>query len=204
MRTSILAAASCAALLAGCSSSSSDAAPKATSNATPQESPMTPAAAPTNFPSFQLRTLDGKPADLSAYKDKVVLIVNTASECGLTPQYKGLEALHRELGPKGLCVLGFPCNDFGGQEPGTPEQIQQFCSSKYEVSFPLFEKLSTKSGPNQAPLYAWLESRTGELPGWNFGKYLVAKDGTTVKFFGSRTSPDDKDLRKAIDAALAQ
>lgn len=204
MRYSILAAASLAALVAGCSSSSSEAAPSTSSNVASQEAPMTPAAAPANFQSFQLRTLDGKQADLSAFKGKVVLIVNTASECGLTPQYEGLEALHRELGPKGLCVLGFPCNDFGGQEPGSPEQIQQFCSSKYSVSFPLFEKLSTKSGPSQAPLYTWLESRTGELPSWNFAKYLVAKDGSTVKFFGSRTAPDDKDLRKAIDAALAQ
>ena len=204
MRLPILTAASLAALVAGCSSSSSETAPSKSSNVASQEAPMTPTAAPTSFTSFQLRSLDGKPVDLSAYKDKVVLVVNTASECGLTPQYKALEALHRELGPKGLCVIGFPCNDFGGQEPGTPEQIQQFCSSKYEVSFPLFEKLSTKSGPQQSPLYSWLENRTGELPSWNFAKYLIAKDGTTVQFFGSRTTPDDKDLRKAIDAALSK
>ena len=197
------------ALLAACSSSAGEtnaSAPASSAASTAPTQPsnaMTTANAPAGFTSFQLNSLDGKPADLSAYKGKVLLVVNTASECGLTPQYKGLEKLHREFAARGFSVLGFPCNDFGGQEPGTAAEIQQFCTSKYDVTFPMFEKLRTKSGNGQAPLYAWLNERTGELPSWNFGKYLIAKDGTTVKFFGSRTGPDDGDLRKAIEAALA-
>jgi len=227
MRTQALSLA--AAFLVACSSSapesqaSSASAPaaqanttlnsSATSNPTPtpasapaerKDTDMTTAQAPAGFHAFPINTLDGKPADLSAYKGKVVLVVNTASECGLTPQYKGLEKLHQEFAARGFSVLGFPCNDFGGQEPGSPTEIQQFCTSKYSVTFPLFEKVRTKSGAGQSPIYAWFSERTGELPGWNFGKYLVGKDGTSVKFFGSRTAPDDSDLRKAIEAELAK
>jgi glutathione peroxidase len=194
-------------------SATSDTTATSNSNVTPtpasapaerKDTDMTTAQAPAGFHAFPINTLDGKPADLSAYKGKVVLVVNTASECGLTPQYKGLEKLHQEFAARGFSVLGFPCNDFGGQEPGSPAEIQQFCTSKYSVTFPLFEKVRTKSGAGQSPIYAWFSERTGELPGWNFGKYLVGKDGTSVKFFGSRTAPDDSDLRKAIEAELAK
>jgi len=151
-----------------------------------------------------VKDIKGKETSLKAFSGKVILVVNVASKCGLTPQYKGLEKLHQEFAARGFSVLGFPCNDFGGQEPGSPAEIQQFCTSKYSVTFPLFEKVRTKSGSGQSPIYAWFSERTGELPGWNFGKYLVGKDGTSVKFFGSRTSPDDSDLRKAIEAELAK
>ncbi|MBM3992341.1 MAG: glutathione peroxidase [Planctomycetes bacterium] len=165
---------------------------------------MNAAQSPEGFHALQIRTLDGEPADLSAYRGKVVLVVNTASECGLTPQYAGLEKLHREFLARGLRVLGLPCNDFGAQEPLGPAEIGRFCTSKYGVTFPLFEKVRTKSGEGQSPIYAWLSERTGELPSWNFAKYLVGKDGTSVKFFGSRTTPEDLDLRRAIEAELAR
>ena len=225
MHNQALALSLAAAFLAACSSSAPEtqasdspapaaqASTSSTSNVSPtpasapaerKDTDMTTAQAPAGFHAFPINTLDGKPADLSAYKGKVVLVVNTASECGLTPQYKGLEKLHQEFAARGFSVLGFPCNDFGGQEPGSPAEIQQFCTSKYSVTFPLFEKVRTKSGAGQSPIYAWFSERTGELPGWNFGKYLVGKDGTSVKFFGSRTAPDDADLRKAIEAELAK
>ena len=225
MHNHALALSLAAAFLAACSSSAPEtqasdspapaaqASTSSTSNVSPtpasapaerKDTDMTTAQAPAGFHAFPINTLDGKPADLSAYKGKVVLVVNTASECGLTPQYKGLEKLHQEFAARGFSVLGFPCNDFGGQEPGSPAEIQQFCTSKYSVTFPLFEKVRTKSGAGQSPIYAWFSERTGELPGWNFGKYLVGKDGTSVKFFGSRTAPDDADLRKAIEAELAK
>ena len=154
--------------------------------------------------SLKTTTLDGKPADLSQYKGKVALAVNVASKCGLTPQYEGLEKLHKELQGKGFTVLGFPSNDFGGQEPGTPEEIVTFCRKNYGVSFPLFAKLVTRPGPEQSPIYATLGKGGGELPGWNFAKYVIGKDGKVVKFYGSKVSPDDKELRATIESALAQ
>lgn len=185
-----------------CSSSEPAAAPTAAAPAAPAtESAMT-ATAPANLHAFRTTTLEGQPADLAAYKGQVVLVVNTASECGLTPQYAGLEALHQEFAGRGFAVLGFPCNDFGGQEPGSPAQIREFCSSRYQVSFPLFAKVQTKAGPGQSPLYAWLGAKTGQLPSWNFGKYLVGKDGQVLEVFGSRVTPDDPALRAAIDKAL--
>jgi glutathione peroxidase len=153
--------------------------------------------------SMKTTTLQGKPADLSQYKGKVTLVVNVASQCGLTPQYTGLEKLHEELQGKGFSVLGFPSNDFGGQEPGSAEEIATFCKKNYGVTFPMFSKLVTKSGPEQSPIYTYL-GQTGSLPRWNFAKYLVGKDGKVVKFFDSKVTPEDKDLRAAIDAALAQ
>jgi glutathione peroxidase len=153
---------------------------------------------------FDLKTnnLDGTPADLSQYKGKVVLVVNTASECGYTPQYEGLEKLHQELSGKGFEILGFPSNDFGGQEPGTPQEIRKFCTLKYNVTFPLFEKVKTR-GEGQSPVYAFLTSKHGE-PQWNFYKYLVGKDGQVRQMYKNRTKPEDKDLRAAIDAALKE
>ncbi|HEX5010628.1 MAG TPA: glutathione peroxidase [Planctomycetota bacterium] len=162
-----------------------------------------PAAAPASFYAFKTTTLEGQPADLSQYKGKVLLVVNVASQCGLTPQYTALEALHEELSPKGFSVLGFPSNDFGGQEPGTPQEIRTFCDTNYHVTFPMFSKLQTKAGDGQSPMYAWLNEKTGSLPRWNFGKYLIGKDGKVIAFFDSKVTPDDPALRAAIDKALS-
>jgi glutathione peroxidase len=166
--------------------------------------PVAPAQKERQMSFFDLKTnnLDGTPADLSQYKGKVVLVVNTASECGYTPQYEGLEKLHQELSGKGFEILGFPSNDFGGQEPGTPQEIRKFCTLKYNVTFPLFEKVKTK-GEGQSPVYAFLTSKHGE-PQWNFYKYLVGKDGQVRQMYKNRTKPEDKDLRAAIDAALKE
>jgi glutathione peroxidase len=164
----------------------------------------TPPAAKAAGSFYDLKTtqLDGKPADLGAYKGKVTLVVNVASKCGYTPQYDGLEKLHAELAPKGFAVLGFPSNDFGGQEPGTAEEIQQFCKLTYGVTFPMFEKSVTKAGPGQSPIYAYL-GQTGNLPAWNFSKYLVGKDGKVIAFYPSKVKPDAPELRDAIAKALA-
>lgn len=156
---------------------------------------------PDSFYSIQTTTLQGKPADLSQYKGKVSLVVNVASECGFTPQYKGLEALQQELAGRGFNVLGFPSNEFGAQEPGSPEQIQSFCQKNYGVTFPMFSKLVTKPGSDQSPVYAFLtEGR--QAPNWNFCKYLVGKDGKVIAFFPSKVTPESKDLRDAIETAL--
>jgi len=178
------------------------AAAPAPSNPAPEPAMAAPAAAPASFHAFRTTTLEGQPASLADYRGKVLLVVNTASACGLTPQYTGLEALHEELAARGFSVLGFPCNDFGGQEPGTPEQIREFCSSKYEVSFPLFAKVQTKAGAGQSPIYAWLGEKTGQLPRWNFGKYLIGKDGQVLAVFDSKVPPEDAALRAAIEKAL--
>lgn len=151
------------------------------------------------------KTLDGKPADLKDYAGKVALVVNVASRCGNTPQYTGLEKLYAENKEKGFVILGFPSNDFGGQEPGTPAEIQEFCSSKYQVTFPLFEKVVTKAGADQSPIYANLGKQAkGELPGWNFAKYLVHKNGKVIKAYKANVKPDDATLVADIQAALAQ
>jgi glutathione peroxidase len=153
--------------------------------------------------SMKTTTLQGKPADLSQYKGKVTLAVNVASKCGLTPQYAGLEKLHAEFQGKGFAVLGFPSNDFGGQEPGTAEEIEAFCKKNYGVTFPMFSKLVTKAGPEQSPIYAYL-GKAGSLPKWNFAKYLVDKDGKVIQFFDSKVAPESPELRSAIEAALAK
>ena len=154
--------------------------------------------------TLETKTLEGQPANLSAYAGKVALVVNVASQCGLTPQYAGLEALAAEFKDKGLVVLGFPCNDFGGQEPGTAKEIRDFCTANYKVSFPLFAKVSVKPGEQQAPLFKALEARTGKTPRWNFGKYLVSRDGVRTQFFDSKVTPDARELREAIEKALAE
>lgn len=148
------------------------------------------------------KTLDGKPAPLSQYQGKVLVVVNTASQCGYTPQYEGLEQLYREMKGKGVEVLGFPSNDFGGQEPGTADEIRQFCTLKYHVDFPLFEKVKTK-GEGQSPVYAFLSKEHG-APQWNFHKYVVGKDGQVKAAFKSSVKPDSKELREAIESALKQ
>ncbi len=156
-----------------------------------------------SFYSLKTTTLEGKPADLSQYAGKVTLVVNVASQCGFTPQYKGLEALYKELSPKGFSILGFPSNDFGGQEPGSPEEIRSFCQKNYGVSFPMFSKVVTKAGAQQSPIYTFLGA-SGHLPAWNFAKYVVGKDGKVAAFFPSDVTPESKQLRDAIDAAIAK
>lgn len=148
-----------------------------------------------------VETIDHDPQPLSAYKGKVLLVVNTASACGNTPQYAGLEALWREYQGRGLAVLGFPSNDFGAQEPGSEADIKNFCSTQYRVTFPMFAKVGTK-GATQAPVYKFLTAKYGE-PKWNFHKYLVGKDGEVIRAFDARVQPDDAALRAAIDTALA-
>jgi glutathione peroxidase len=150
---------------------------------------------------FSVTKIDGQPQPLSAYRGQVALVVNTASACGFTPQYAGLEELWRAYRDKGFVVLGFPSNDFGAQEPGAEAEIQTFCSRNYGVTFPLFSKVQTK-GTGQAPLYTFLAAKTG-APQWNFHKYLVGKDGEVVAAFASGVTPDDPKLRAAIDKALA-
>jgi glutathione peroxidase len=144
--------------------------------------------------------LDGTPEPLAAYRGKVVLVVNTASECGFTPQYAGLQKLHEDYAGKGAVVLGFPSNDFGAQEPGSATEIAQFCSTRYHIEFPLFAKVATK-GEGQSPVYAFLTARHGE-PRWNFHKYLVGKDGQVLQAFSSKVAPESPELRQAIDTAL--
>jgi glutathione peroxidase len=173
-------------------------APSAVSDGATQGAPVSN----DSFYALKTATLGGKPADLSDYKGKVTLAVNVASECGFTPQYKGLEALHEELQARGFSVLGFPSNEFGAQEPGSPEQIQTFCKKNYGVSFPMYTKLVTKPGPDQSPIYAFL-TKGGNVPNWNFCKYVIGKDGKVVAFFPSKVTPESKELRAAIDAALA-
>jgi glutathione peroxidase len=152
---------------------------------------------------LKVTTLAGKPADLADYRGKVTLVVNVASQCGYTPQYAGLEKLYRELAPKGVVILGFPSNDFGGQEPGTAEEIGQFCQKNYGVTFPMFAKVVTKAGPDQSPVYAFL-GESGMLPQWNFSKYVVDRDGKVEAFFPSRVAPDAPELRASIEKTLAR
>jgi glutathione peroxidase len=159
--------------------------------------------APLSFYDMKTQTLLGQPAELSIYRGKVTLVVNVASYCGFTPQYKGLEKLHRDLSPKGFAVLGFPSNDFGEQEPGTPQQIADFCRKTYDVTFPMFAKVSTEPGANQSPIYTFL-GKSGHLPQWNFAKYLVDKKGNVVAFFPSDVTPESPELLAAITKALAQ
>ncbi len=155
--------------------------------------------------SIPFKTIEGKPASLADYRGKVVLVVNTASKCGLTPQYEALEALQKKYAEKGFTVIGFPCNDFGGQEPGTAGEIQTFCRTKYAVSFPLMEKVHVKGAERHA-LYTALTGPEGAFPGevkWNFGKFLIGKDGKPVARFEPRQAPDSAEVTAAIEKALA-
>jgi glutathione peroxidase len=150
---------------------------------------------------LETKTLQGQPADLAQYAGKVTLVVNVASECGFTPQYAGLQKLHDELQGRGFSVLGFPSNEFGQQEPGSAEQIQAFCQRNYGVTFPMFSKLATQPGPEQSPIYRFLGD-SGHLPTWNFGKYVVGRDGGVRAYFASKVPPESGELRAAIEAAL--
>jgi glutathione peroxidase len=156
----------------------------------------------TSFFSLKTTGLDGKPVNLSTYAGKVVLVVNVASKCGYTPQYKGLEEIWKKYRDQGLVVIGFPSNDFGGQEPGSAEEIQEFCSRNYGVTFPMMAKVRTKAGEGQAEIYEYLGARTGSLPGWNFGKYLIGRDGAPIAFYASGVKPEGAELAAAIEEAL--
>ncbi len=152
-----------------------------------------------------VKDIDGKDASLKPYRGKVLLIVNVASRCGFTPQYKELESIYEKYKGKGFVVLGFPCNQFGAQEPGTNEEIKQFCSSKFNVTFPLFDKIDV-NGPNRHPLYTSLAGKDSPYPGdikWNFSKFLISRDGKILKRFESRVVPDSAEVTQAIEAALA-
>jgi glutathione peroxidase len=153
-------------------------------------------ARPSSIYELHLKTLDGKEVDMATLKGRKLLIVNTASKCGKTPQYAHLEKLHEQMGNK-VTVLGFPANNFLWQEPGSNEEIAAFCERNYGVKFQMFEKLSVK-GSDQHPLYQWLEAKTGERPDWNFSKYLVNEDGTRVQFFKSGVNPLDPAILEEI------
>ncbi len=155
---------------------------------------------------FSAESLAGQPVSLSQFEGKVLLIVNTASECGFTPQYAGLQRLHERHAGRGFAVLGFPCNQFGKQEPGDAQQIGQFCESRFQVSFPMFAKIDV-NGANAHPLYRWL---TGQKPGllgieaikWNFTKFLLRRDGTVYKCYAPTTKPED--IEGDIETLLAE
>jgi len=154
--------------------------------------------------TIPLKDIDGKETSLKAYSGKVLLIVNVASQCGYTRQYEGLEKLYRTYKDRGFVVLAFPSNDFGGQEPGTEAEIKEFCSSKFDVSFPLFSKISVK-GEDQHPLFAALTGPASPAPGpvkWNFGKFLIGKRGEILARYESKIEPGDQTLAAAIEAAL--
>jgi glutathione peroxidase len=158
---------------------------------------------------FAMKTLEGKEVQLAEkYDGQVLLIVNVASRCGLTPQYKGLQALHEKYQDQGLRVVGFPCNQFGGQEPGTASEIREFCSTNYGVTFDLFSKIDV-NGPGAADLYKHLTSLDTSPVGagdisWNFEKFVVGRDGQVIARFGPRTRPDDAALVRKIETAVAQ
>ena len=154
---------------------------------------------------YVVKDIDGKDVDLAQYKGKVVMIVNVASKCGLTKQYAGLEKLYQTYKDRGLVIVGFPANNFGGQEPGSEEEIKTFCSTKYNVTFPMMSKISVK-GADQHPLYDLLTHKTpeefsGEI-GWNFAKFLVDRNGNVFARFASKTTPQDEQVIAAVEKAL--
>jgi glutathione peroxidase len=156
-----------------------------------------------NAYDFDFTSIDGAPLPLSSFKGKPVLVVNTASKCGLTPQYEGLEQLYRDYRDQGLVVLGVPCNQFAGQEPGTEAEIKSFCATKFDVDFPMTAKVDVKDAARH-PFYAWAEAELGTpaVPVWNFHKILIGKDGGALAAFGPRTDPQDADLKSAVQKAL--
>lgn len=158
----------------------------------------------TSIYDFQAQPMSGKPVPLKKFAGKVLLIVNTASACGFTPQFAGLQALHETWGPKGLVVLGFPCNQFGAQDPGSNDEIASFCQLNYGVSFPMFEKVDV-NGDDEHPLFSWLKSEKSGLLGgrikWNFTKFLIGRDGQVIERYAPTTKPED--LEKDVVAALA-
>lgn len=158
-----------------------------------------------NVHDFKTETILGQEKPLRDFAGKALLIVNVASKCGLTPQYKGLESLYKKYKDKGFEIIGMPCNQFAGQEPGTEAEIQQFCSMNYDVTFPLTKKIEV-NGAGKHPLYAYLTGKEAGFPGditWNFEKFLVGKDGTVLKRFSPRVVPEDPEIVKAIESAIA-
>jgi len=167
----------------------------------------------TSLYDIDVKTIDGQPTKMGEFKGSVLLVVNVASACGLTPQYAGLEKLYETYIDKGLLVLGFPCNDFGAQEPGTEAQIQTFCETKFNVQFPMFSKITVK-GPNKHPLYTALIAEqpkatqpNGSIEGnpdisWNFEKFLVSKDGKVIQRFAPSVTPDSPLIAQAVESAL--
>jgi glutathione peroxidase len=158
--------------------------------------------------NFKAKNIEGESVDLEDYEGNVVLIVNTASQCGLTPQYSGLQETYEKYKEKGFVVLGFPCNQFGRQEPGTEAEIKEFCSTNYNVSFPMFSKIDV-NGENAAPIYKYLTSKDAKPAGkgeisWNFEKFLIDREGNLVNRFAPRTKPSDPELIKALEAELAK
>jgi glutathione peroxidase len=162
---------------------------------------MTSAAFGASIHDFTMKTIDGKEMPLSSFKGKTVLVVNVASKCGFTPQYTALEAVYEKYKNKGFVIVGFPANNFGGQEPGTDEEIQTFCRSKYMVTFPMFSKISVL-GADKAPLYRYLTSTGGGEIKWNFTKFLVDKDGKVITRFETPVTPDSPEVISAIEKAL--
>jgi glutathione peroxidase len=175
--------------------------------AAPADEPGGTAKPSAAFHAFEVETIDGTRTNLAPYRGQVALVVNVASKCGFTRQYAGLQRLYETYRERGFTVLGFPSNDFKGQEPGTNAEIRQFCEQRFGVSFPLFAKIPVK-GPGKHPLYAWLTDETlhpglgGEVA-WNFNKFLVGRDGKLLARFGSRTEPDAPELAEAIKKALS-
>jgi glutathione peroxidase len=163
--------------------------------------------AASNLYTFTLNSIDGKPAPLADYKGKVILVVNVASQCGYTPQYSALESIYEKYKGQGFVILGFPANNFGGQEPGTDAEIKTFCTRKYSVTFPIYSKISVK-GSDQAPLYAYLTKDTapaiqGDIK-WNFTKFLVDRNGKVVQRFEPSVTPDSKEMTSAIEQRLKE
>lgn len=174
----------------------------------PQTPPAPPAKKPAPVLNFTMKDIDGKAVDLSKYQGKVILMVNVASKCGYTPQYKDLEAIYKKYSDQGLVILGFPANEFGQQEPGSDSDIKTFCTDKYNVTFPMFSKVVVK-GEGQCPLYKFLTSSdtdpkfAGDIK-WNFTKFLIARDGSVVNRFEPKVNPSSEEATKAIEAELAK
>jgi glutathione peroxidase len=169
---------------------------------------MSALAAEKNVYDFTLNSIDGRPTPLSNFKGKVVLLVNVASRCGFTPQYAGLESLYEKYKDRGFVIVGIPANNFGGQEPGTNQEIKTFCTAKYHVSFPMMAKVSVK-GSDITPLYAFLTDKnlhpdTGGEIGWNFTKFLVGPDGKVIARFDSKVEPESPEVTSAVEKALAE
>lgn len=173
---------------------------------TPATRPSMPAMpSATSVYDFTMKNIDGQPTPLAQYKGKTLLIVNVASKCGYTKQYAELEKLYEQYKDKGLVILGFPANNFKGQEPGSDEQIKQFCTANYGVTFPMFSKISVK-GEDMHPLYQYLTTSAtppGDI-GWNFEKFVIAPDGTIVARFKSKVTPESDDVKQAIQTAMAK
>ena len=157
---------------------------------------------------FKMKDIEGKEVELAEYKGKVLLVVNVASKCGATPQYEQLQALHEKYGEKGLVVIGVPCNQFGGQEPGTEKEIQKFCTKKYDVTFPMMSKVAVNNGEDvqEDPLYTFLKAHAESKDDvkWNFEKFVVSKDGAVVGRFATKTKPDAAEVVSVIEAELAK